>query len=102
MLFHVHQSVIEVALSSKEPQITFSLFRYNKGKERFKKRYELAYSTESDGCVWDLRNRGKVEREGDSRGCSARLFDVLSVPLSHCVEALSLLYCSRENRINST
>ena len=81
MLFHVHQSVIEVALSSKEPQITFSLFRYNKGKERFKKRYELAYSTESDGCVWDLRNRGKVEREGDSRGCSARLFDVFSYSL---------------------
>ena len=81
MLFHVSQSVIEVALSSKEPQITFSLFRYNKGKERFKKRYELAYSTESDGCVWDLRNRGKVEREGDSRGCSARLFDVFSYSL---------------------
>ena len=51
MLFHVSQSVIEVALSSKEPQITFSLFKYNKGKDRFKKRYELAYSTKGDGFV---------------------------------------------------
>ena len=43
MLFFSSHSVIRITFDYKKSTVKFSTYRYNKGKSKFKKRYELTY-----------------------------------------------------------
>lgn len=43
MFFHVTQSLLEYTFDLKSNEFHFILYKYNKGKEKFKRRYDLRY-----------------------------------------------------------
>lgn len=61
MLFHVHKSVIEVTLSKNNTAVSYVCYQYNKGKDRFKKRYELMQAFDSMHLEILLLCRGRSD-----------------------------------------
>lgn len=43
MFFHVAQSLVEFVSDTESHQFHFVLYKFHKGKEKFKKRYELYF-----------------------------------------------------------
>ena len=67
MLFHVHKSVIEVTLSKNNTAVSYVCYQYNKGKDRFKRRYELTQAFDRMQLEIVLLCRGRNYGAADTR-----------------------------------
>ena len=86
MLFHVHKSVIEVTLSKNNTAVSYVCYQYNKGKDRFKKRYELMQAFDSMHLEITVLRRGRSDRVADPGGGHSLVCCVGFIALCFCVE----------------
>lgn len=86
MLFHVHKSVIEVTLSKNNKVVSYVCYQYNKGKDRFKKRYELTQAFDRMHLEIVVLRRGRSNGVTDTGSGHSLICCVWVIDLCFCVE----------------